>query len=107
MASGKIPVSVIAVYVGEGFEDLKTPASPALAAKYKVIPLKILTRNGEKIIVDRVIGISRKASTKAGGLGKRYACLATIDEIQREICVYKDNDDWYMEDEFGCVDGTY
>ena len=41
LASGKIPISVIAVYVGDGFDDMKTPASPALIAKYKVIPLKI------------------------------------------------------------------
>ena len=98
--TGKIPVSVIAVYVGEGFEDLRTPASPALAVKYKVIPIKILTRSNEKIIVDRVTGITRQASTKAGGLGDRYTCLATMGEVQREIFVYRDIDEWYMEDEF-------
>ena len=103
---GKIPISVIAVYVGEGFSHLRTPASSGLAAKHKVIPLKILTQNDEKIIVDRVIGITRQASTKAGGLGDRYACLATMGKTQREIFVYKDNDEWYLESEFNCADGT-
>ena len=79
---------------------MRTPASPALAAKYKVIPLKILTHSNEKIIVDRITGITRQASTKAGGLGERYTCLATLRELQREIFVYRDNDEWYMEDGF-------
>ena len=102
----KIPISVIAVYVGEGFGDLRTPASPVLTSKYKVIPLKILTRNDEKIIVDRVVDIRRQATTKAGGLGERYVCLATLGDVQREIFVYKNDDEWYMESDFECADDT-
>ena len=96
----KIPVSVIALYAGEGFTFSKIPASPGLMAKNKVIPLKILTQHDEKVIVDRITDVTRQASTKAGGLGERYTCLATIGEVQREIYVYKDENDWYMEAKF-------
>ena len=94
----KISVSVIAIYIGEGFSFTRIPASFGLSAKYKVIPLKILTHQNEKIVIDRVLDISRCASTKAGGLGERYTCLATFGDVQREIYVYKDEDEWYMED---------
>jgi len=96
----KIPVSVIAVYVGDGFSISRIPVSSAMAAEHRVIPLRILTCKDEKIIIDRITDISRMASTKAGGLGERYTCLATFGEIQQEIYVYKDEDSWYLEENF-------
>ncbi len=96
----KFPVSVIAVHVAEGSEITRIPASPGLAAKYKIIPLRILTHGGEKIYVDRVLNIQREASLKAGGIGDKYTCTATLGETQREIAVYRDDTDWFMEDEF-------
>jgi hypothetical protein len=98
--TGKIPISVIAVYIGDGFTISHIPASPGLAAQCRVVPLRIMTRNDEKIIVDRVISFIRMASTKAGGLGEKYTCLATLGEIQREINVYKDDNTWFMEADF-------
>jgi len=96
----KISVSVLAVYAGDGCPTNRIPASSGLIAKYKVIPIKILMQDGAKIVIDRVIGITRQASAKVGGLGERYTCLATMGDRQREIHVYKDENDWYMESEF-------
>ena len=96
----KIPVSVITIFVGEGFSFNRIPVSAKLAAAYKIIPLKIMTLQGEKIIIDRIKDISRQASTKAGGLGERYVCLATLGDRQQEIYLYNDEKDWFMEDGF-------
>jgi len=97
---GKIPISVIAVYIGDGFTLSRIPASPGLASQCKVIPLRVMTQNDEKIIVDRVTGFTRMASTKVGGLGERYTCLVTLGEIKREIYLYKDENEWFMEADF-------
>jgi hypothetical protein len=97
----KIPISVIALYYGEGIIlPHKIPTSSKLLAKYKVIPLRILYQD-TTIIVDRITDIRREASTKAGGLGERYTCLATRGDVQMTIYVYKDEDEWYMEEYFG------
>lgn len=99
----KIPISVIALYVSENVSlpSYKIPTSAKLLATYKVIPLRILNENDEKIIIDRIIDIRREASTKAGGLGDRYTCLATRGDVQKQIYVYKDEDEWFLEDYFG------
>ena len=75
VGTAKYSVSVIALYMGEGHNLARIPANPGLISKYRVIPIKILTSNGDKIIIDRVLDIRRQASTKAGGLGDRYSVL--------------------------------
>jgi hypothetical protein len=102
----KISVSVIAVYLGEDCEISRICVNKNLLKAYKVIPIKLLTKRGEKIIIDRVLDIRRVASTKAGGLGDRYTCAVTLDNRQREIYIYKDEDDWYLEEEIPCADAT-
>jgi len=97
----KISVSIIALYGDDiYFPNFKIPVASKLLAKHRVIPLKILTENGDVFIVDRITDIRREASTKVGGLGERYTCLATHGEIQKQIYVYKDEDEWYLEDNF-------
>jgi hypothetical protein len=97
---GKIPVSVIALYIPEDAEIRQIPISQSLAAKYRVVPLRICTNDGERIYIDRITDISRQASLKAGGLGNRYTCLATFGIIQKELFLYKDEDEWYLEEKF-------
>jgi len=99
----KIHVAVIALYSDHiYFQNHKIPVSSKLLAEHKVIPLKIMTEYGDTLIIDKITDIRREASTKAGGLGDRYTCLAThqMDDIQKQIYVYKDDDEWYMEDYF-------
>jgi hypothetical protein len=96
----KIPVYVMAVYIPAGQSLYRLPVSQALTARYRVIPYRVMTLKDERICIDRITDIRREASTKVGGLGERYTCLATLDETQREIFLYKDGDEWYMEVEF-------
>ena len=96
----KKSVSVVCVYVGMGFTFTQIPASQALAARCRVVPLRILTGKGEKIYVDKVTDVTRMASTKAGGIGDRYTCIATFGELQKRIFVYRDEEEWFMEDDF-------
>ena len=99
----KIPISVIALFSDDiFFPDYKIPLKNKELAKHRVIPLKILTQQGETLIIDKITDIRREASTKAGGLGERYTCFATEkdDDIQKQIYVYKDENDWYMEERF-------
>ena len=97
---GKIGVCVIAVYIDKDAHMENVPISSQLAARHPVVPLRLLTGEGNKIYIDRVTDIQRRASMKAGGLGDRYTCMATFGECQREIYVYKDGDEWFMEEEF-------
>ena len=96
----KRPVSVVCVYVGMGFTFTQIPASQSPAARHRVVPLRILTDKGEKIYVDKVTEVNRMASTKAGGIGDRYTCIATFGEIQKRIYVYRDEEHRFMEDDF-------
>ena len=100
----KIPIGALVLYSDDiFFPSYKIPASSQQLAKYRVIPLKLLTEDGDTIIIDKITDIRREASTKAGGLGERYTCLATSGKVQKQIYVYKDEDEWYMEDYFNQV----
>jgi len=55
----KISVCVYTVYIGEDFNLQRIPASPMQVAKYRVIPLRILTRAEETITIDRKTDIRR------------------------------------------------
>ena len=83
----RIYVSVLALYVPEGKQLTRLCVSTALIAKYKVVPYRVLTDNYEKIYVDRILDIRHEASVKVGGLGVRYTCLVTVDDIQREMSI--------------------
>lgn len=98
----KIPISVIALYASESISlpSYKIPTTSKLLAAYKVIPLRISNQYEETIMVDRIIDIRREASTKVGGLGDRYTCLATRGDVQKQIYIYKDEDEWFLEDHF-------
>jgi hypothetical protein len=96
----KIPVSVITLTIANGMKLPDVYVRPGLLKSYNVIPLRILTVDNERIIVDRIQDIRREASTKAGGIGDKYTIHATFSDIQREIYVYKDLDNWYMEEQF-------
>jgi hypothetical protein len=97
---GKVAVCVIALYVTSEAHLSAVPASPALTARWRVIPLRVCTPGSETIFIDRVTDVCRQASSKAGGLGNRYTCVATMGAQQREIYLYKDEDDWFLEEDF-------
>jgi len=99
----KIHVAVIALYGDHiHFSNYNMPINSKLLTKHKVIPLKIMTEFGDTIIIHEITDICRMASTKAGGIGDRYTCLATLKNsaFQKQIYVYKDEDEWYMENYF-------
>ena len=88
------------MYLSDNVRISKVPVSESLRAQYRVIPVRVYTEDGYKIYIDRVTDIRRQASTKAGGLGIRYTCLATSEDKQKEIYLYKDEDTWFMEEVF-------
>lgn len=103
----KIHIAVIALYGDHiHFKSHTLPVNHHLLAKHKVIPLKIMTEFDETLIVHEITDIRRVASMKAGGLGERYTCLVTRknESFQKEIFIYKDADEWYMEEHFWFTD---
>jgi len=96
---GKIKVCVIAVYLSDDDYIPGLPVSKSLSAQYHVVPIRIFAKNIGKISIDRISDIRRQASLKAGGLGNRYTCLITVSDCQREIYLYKDEDEWFVEEE--------
>ena len=64
----------------------------------EINPIKIAPEGMEPLKIDRIIEVKMAASTKAGGQGIRYICLASsVDGVQSTITLYHDADDWYME----------
>ena len=55
----KVYVDVLAVFSRDG----------------KLRPLMLKWEDGRKYTIDRVIGVRRSASLKAGGIGIRYTCI--------------------------------
>ena len=96
----KIPICVISLTVVSGIKLPNINVRPGLMKNFNVIPLKIYTPGDDRITVDMITDIRREASLKAGGSGDKYTCHATLSDIQREIYVYKHEDDWYMESDF-------
>ena len=96
----KIPVSVISVNVAPGGNVSRVPASGRLIAEYKIIPLRLKTQKNETIVIDKVVNIQKTASMKAGGIGDRYTCYATCGGTQKELHLYRDDNEWFLEDLF-------
>ena len=74
---GKVYVEVIATFKDDG----------------RLIPLAIVWEDGRRFAVDRVTDIRPAASLKAGGCGIRYTC----DVCGKPVCLYFEEDRWFME----------
>ena len=59
----------------------------------KLKPLAILWHNGIKYSIDKIIQITRAASTISGGTGIRYTCF--IQGHSRYL--YLEDDRWFIE----------
>ncbi len=59
----------------------------------KITPLAVTWEDGEIYEIDKVTGVCRAASLKAGGAGTRYTC-----QIQsKETFLFFENDKWFVE----------
>lgn len=59
----------------------------------KITPLAVTWEDGEIYEIDKVNGVCRAASLKAGGAGIRYTC-----QIQnKETFLFLENDKWFVE----------
>jgi len=70
----------------------------------KVIPFKILYRDGTKLTVDRIVDTRPAASLRAGGSGMRYICNCTAYYEDCEVPVngvhlFRDDDEWFTEED--------
>ena len=61
-------------------------------------PRAIHWRDGRTFTVDRVLGMKRAASTRAGGVGILYTCRVSGREIS---LFYEENYRWFVEEK--CV----
>lgn len=60
----------------------------------KILPLKILWRDGSSFFIDRVTDIRPAASLKAGGAGIRYTCRINL----RETFLFLEENRWFVEE---------
>ncbi len=58
-----------------------------------ILPLKLEWDNGKIYIIDKVLDIRKKASTKGGGKGLRYTCLFG----GQERYIWLDDYIWFVE----------
>lgn len=59
----------------------------------RLLPLSFIWEDGQSYAIDKVLGVIRAASLKAGGTGMRYTCMVH----GRETCLFYEEDRWFME----------
>ena len=59
----------------------------------RLLPVSFIWEDGQTYAIDRVLGVIRAASLKAGGTGMRYTCMVR----GRETCLFLEEDRWFME----------
>ena len=74
---GKVYVQVTAVFYPDG----------------RLHPVSFIWEDGQSYAIDKVLGVIRAASLKAGGTGMRYTCMVH----GRETCLFYEEDRWFME----------
>jgi len=96
----KIYVSVMALHPADGAVFSCLPVCRELAAGCRIIPYRIFTHDNKKIYIDRITDIRPCASTKAGGLGDRYTCTVTCEDVRRHgvFLFLEDDGTWFMEE---------
>lgn len=64
-----------------------------MTASGDIIPIKIIWDDGREFVIDRVVDVRRRASTKGGGSGLRYTC--SIKGQQKYL--FLDENVWFVE----------
>lgn len=59
----------------------------------RITPLEITWENGDVYEIEKVTGVCRAASLKAGGAGVRYTCRIR----NKETFLFLENDRWFVE----------
>lgn len=60
-------------------------------------PLAFLTPDGQKVVIDKVLGLRQAASLKAGGQGMRYEIRVSCGEQGRTMYLFDDDGIWFIE----------
>jgi hypothetical protein len=60
----------------------------------RILPLKIMWRDGSSFFIDKVLDIRPAASLKAGGAGIRYTCRVN----QKETYLFLEENRWFVEE---------
>ena len=74
---GKVFVEVVARFTKDG----------------RKIPMNITWENGTRYDIDKVTGVCRAASLKAGGQGMRYSCRIK----GHDTYLWLEDDKWFVE----------
>ena len=59
-----------------------------------LVPKTITWEDGQTYEVTKVIDVRRAASTRAGGVGERYTCIVSGQQVH---LYYEENKLWFME----------
>jgi len=63
----------------------------------KITPQEIKAGyDGEWLTVEKVTDSRRMASLNAGGIGIRYNCIININETQRNIYLFDEENKWWI-----------
>lgn len=59
----------------------------------RLLPVSLVTGDGNRLRIDRILDIRPAASLKAGGMGIRYQCVA----CGQPFYLFYEEDRWFME----------
>jgi hypothetical protein len=63
----------------------------------KVVPKKMKAGyDGEWVKIDKVTDSRRMASLRAGGVGIRYSCIVSYDDMTRTIYLFDEQGKWFV-----------
>ncbi len=60
-------------------------------------PIAFLTPDGEKVVIEKVLGMRQAASLKAGGQGLRYEVRIACGDESRDMYLFDDDGVWFIE----------
>lgn len=63
-----------------------------------LVPKTITWEDGQTYEVTKVLDVRRAASTRAGGVGERYTCIVSGQQVH---LYYEENNLWFMERKTG------
>jgi len=65
----------------------------------KITPQEIKAGyDGEWLAVEKVTDSRRMASLNAGGVGIRYTCVVNVNETQRNVYLFDEENKWWIYD---------
>lgn len=89
--------TVLLLVWGGGNIDERVKIKSELKHICRTFPLAVTTKCGLVHTIDSIISVNRSGELRMKGLGDKFTCQAIGNGVTKNLTLYKDGDDWYIE----------